>query len=177
MTSFFPHVSNIQQEPKHTTCSNLEISHFLSNSNKSSFLSVCSLLFSVSVPNNYTPVWGNSFWSSCLVAVSSSLQYLHLCNEVSRGWWIQLHCPLRALVLLSILTLNWRANPLIAGQNTNRAAQLQLQYAAGSLCCFQESPSIIELRRSHRTSKGKPEDIFYIKYDPVSPKFLFCTMQ
>ncbi len=35
-------------------------------------------------------------------------------------------------------------------------------------CCFQEPPWIAELRQSsHRTSKGKPEDIFSTKYDPV----------
>ncbi len=40
-------------------------------------------------------------------------------------------------------------------------------------CCFQEPPWLTEFRQ--RTSEGKPDDIFSIKYDPVSLKLLFCA--
>ncbi len=43
-------------------------------------------------------------------------------------------------------------------------------------CCFQEPLWITELRQSsRRTSEGKPEDIFSVKYDLVSLKLLFCA--
>ncbi len=41
-------------------------------------------------------------------------------------------------------------------------------------CCFQEPPWITELRQSScRTSEGKPEDFFFIKYDPILLKCCF----
>ncbi len=43
---------------QHMKC-NLVNSYLLFNSNKSSFVSVCSFLLSIAVPNNYMPVWDN----------------------------------------------------------------------------------------------------------------------
>ncbi len=52
---FFPNVSAVQQKSQHMTC-NLTGNYLLFNSSKSSFVSVCILIFSIAVPNKYTPV-------------------------------------------------------------------------------------------------------------------------
>ncbi len=59
--------------------------------------------------------------------------------------------------------------------NNDPLLQLQLQ-SAGSLHVAFRNLRKSELKQSsRRTSEGKPEDIFSVKYDPVLPKLLFCV--
>ncbi len=86
-TGIFRPLCQKSSRSHNTTCSSAS-SYLLLNSNKFSFVPVCSLLFSVAVPNNYTPVCNDSVQSPpitvSVLPSASSLQYPHLCHEVIR---------------------------------------------------------------------------------------------
>ncbi len=160
---------NIQQEPQHMTC-NLANSLLLFNRNESSFVSVYSLLFGITVSENYTPLSDNFCQSSCSVTVSwlpsvSSLQYKHLFMKLVEAVESS-YCTsptLLALVLRSILTLDLRlpASQTSSDSRTNkktRHSTVLLSCSRQPTCCFQEPPWITELRpSSRRTSDESPE--------------------
>ncbi len=70
------------QEPQHMTC-NLASSYLPFSSNKCSFVSVCSFLFSVAVPNNYSLRCISCSLTVSFLQSASTSQYHHLCHEVS----------------------------------------------------------------------------------------------
>ncbi len=135
----------------------LASSYLLFNTNKSTFVSVCSLLFSNTVHNTYTPIWENSCRSFGSLTVSflpsaSFLQHPHLCQAVQSSYGAR---------SLGTGPPSFRKPNLL----WERGKTQTLPAAAASVCrqptcCLQVPPWISALRTSiGRTSEGKPEDI------------------
>ncbi len=88
---------NQTSSKSHNTSCNLASSYLLFNSNKSSFVSVDSLLFSVPAPtHNYTPVWNN-------------IHRIHLTKHLI--FWVQKYakCVMRKCRILLVYS-KWSKN-------------------------------------------------------------------
>ncbi len=159
------------------TC-NLASSYFLFNSNKSSFVSAAFYLVSLSptTPHHSDRILADPL--ACSLTLFFHQRPLHsiLTSVVSWDCWVQLHCPLTRFwfwwSFQHWTSICQRAKPpLIAEQNTNTP----------QCCSFGLQAAYMNLRKSQwrqssrRTSEGKPEDIFSVKYDLVSLA-VFCDI-
>ncbi len=104
------------------------------STSKCSFVSVCSLLVSVAVPKNFTPV----FHKSCVL---------------SRGCWVQLHCSLTWFWFWCQFwcwtSASWTSsNNRAKHQHSSVLLQLQLQSAGGLHVAFRILITITDLRQT-----------------------------